>query len=196
LFNLKQKTPMLASDKFKALFQKNYANLCSVAYRYVNDPDICEDIVQDTFVRFWKLGKYELAEKDAFFYLTTSVKNNSISYLRKSCFSTVSINDENMDYCFPDDGNINFAEEQPASQEASHIIERALSLLPPKCSLIFRMSRFDKKEYREIATELQISVKTVENHMGKALRILRDFVANNPDLNYLVVSVLLMGQMN
>jgi RNA polymerase sigma factor (sigma-70 family) len=53
-------------------------------------------------------------------------------------------------------------------------ITRALSKLPEQCGLIFRLSRFDEMKYAEIATHLGISVKTVENQMGKALRILRE----------------------
>ena len=53
-------------------------------------------------------------------------------------------------------------------------ITRALSKLPEQCGLIFRLSRFDEMKYAEIATHLGISIKTVENQMGKALRILRE----------------------
>jgi RNA polymerase sigma-70 factor (ECF subfamily) len=59
------------------------------------------------------------------------------------------------------------------SKELGREIRRALDSLPEQCGLVFRMNRFEEKKYSEIAAELNISVKTVETHMGKALKILR-----------------------
>jgi RNA polymerase sigma-70 factor (ECF subfamily) len=57
--------------------------------------------------------------------------------------------------------------------ELEQHLQRALSKLPEKCRAIFHLSRFEELKYQEIASQLEISIKTVETHMGKALRILR-----------------------
>ena len=73
-----------------------------------------------------------------------------------------------------------------AHQELSQKIQTAISSLPKQCRYIFELSRFEELKYREIADQLQISVKTVETQMGKALKILRLQLAE-----YLVALVLL-----
>lgn len=62
------------------------------------------------------------------------------------------------------------------------MVDKLLNLLPPKCATIFRMSKINGMKYRDIASALEISEKTVENQMGKAIRILRDYAAANPHL--------------
>lgn len=63
---------------------------------------------------------------------------------------------------------------------SSEKIEHLLGVLPTKCSLVFGMNKLHGMKYREIAEELNISEKTVENQMGKAIRLLRDYVASHP----------------
>jgi len=61
-----------------------------------------------------------------------------------------------------------------ASNELEYRIKMALEELPEQCRIVFKLSRFEELKYAEIAEQLNISVKTVENHMGKALRIMRE----------------------
>jgi RNA polymerase sigma-70 factor (ECF subfamily) len=60
------------------------------------------------------------------------------------------------------------------ANELEKQIEEAISSLPPQCQTVFRLSRFEGLTYAEIAQQLNISVKTIENHMGKALKIMRE----------------------
>ncbi|WP_286742427.1 sigma-70 family RNA polymerase sigma factor, partial [Roseivirga sp. UBA1976] len=71
----------------------------------------------------------------------------------------------------------NFVSHQP-DFELQKRIDDALESLPPQCQRVFRMSREEGLKYHEIAEELGISKKTVEVHMGKALRILRDSLSD------------------
>jgi RNA polymerase sigma-70 factor, ECF subfamily len=61
-----------------------------------------------------------------------------------------------------------------AYEELDHQIQSAIDSLPPQCQLIFRKSRWEEKRYAEIAEEMNLSVKTIEAQMGKALKILRE----------------------
>jgi RNA polymerase sigma-70 factor (ECF subfamily) len=61
-----------------------------------------------------------------------------------------------------------------SSNELESRIHHAMEKLPEQCRLVFKLSRFEELKYSEIAEQLEISVKTVENHMGKALKIMRE----------------------
>jgi RNA polymerase sigma-70 factor (ECF subfamily) len=100
--------------------------------------------------------------------LLTAVKNGCISFLRKEAQKK----EINVDGVY----NLQVAEEKvEPKNDAADFIDQALALLPPQCQVIFKMSRLGKLTYQQIAEELGLSVKTVENQMGKALRIMRDF---------------------
>lgn len=167
-------------ENFKIRFEEFYPMLCNVAYRYIADKDTCEDVVQDTFLSIWHKGKDSLPKDEFAAYIVTSVKNNCISFLRKQTFETLSIDDS----CISNKVAI-IAETEKydvGKPTASELVDQLLNLLPPKCAIIFKMSKLNGMKYREIASALEISEKTVENQMGKAIRILRDFAAANPHL--------------
>jgi len=84
----------------------------------------------------------------------------------------------------------NTVEDQILHQELSDKIEIAISLLPPRCQEIFRLSRFEDLTYKEIAARLDISIKTVENQMGKALRVLKASLKQ-----YLTIFALLLSSL-
>lgn len=63
--------------------------------------------------------------------------------------------------------------DKPMNKELEQQFREALNELPEQCRTVFQLSRFEELKYREIADKLNISVKTVENHMGKALKLLR-----------------------
>src|SRR5690606_31477306 len=69
------------------------------------------------------------------------------------------------------------APQQIAAKELQARITAALARLPRQCRTVFQLSRFEELKYREIAEKLNLSVKTVENHMGKALKLLRHELA-------------------
>lgn len=162
---------MQQNEKFKILFYKNYQTLCNVAYQYVMDRFTAEDIVQETFIRFWENEKSNLPEKEAGYYLTRAVKNNCISYLRKEVQS-VSLNEDIAlaHELYSED------ETEVTTAEKMDIVEKAIQQLPPKCKEVFLLCKVEQKKYREIAWMLNISVKTVENHMTKAIAFLRSCV--------------------
>jgi RNA polymerase sigma-70 factor (ECF subfamily) len=101
--------------------------------------------------------------------MMTAVKNGCISLLRKQAgkfmveADTIQLADT-ADEAAPTSG-----------MDMAAVVNKALAALPPQCQAIFKMSRFGQLTYQQIAAELGISVKTVENQMGKALKIMRTF---------------------
>jgi RNA polymerase sigma-70 factor (family 1) len=161
--------------EFEQIFRKHYGKLCRLAQGYLQENDASEDVVQELFVKLWQeQPQLFVNENDAIPYLQRAVRNNCISVLRKK-FQTVSMDDEegsfNMDWIPQEE------ESDQAVRESLHEqVSRAIEMLPPKCAIVFKLHRFSDLSYKEIAEQLGISVKTVENQMGKALRILRENV--------------------
>ena len=64
--------------------------------------------------------------------------------------------------------------------------------MPPKCREVFRMSKLQRMKYKEIASRLNISEKTVENHIGKAIKIIRAYIAANPIITTITLFILIV----
>lgn len=158
---------------FKSRFNEHYPRLCSIAYEYISDADDSEDIVQELFINIWDKGKDALPDKEFAAYITTAVKNACISFLRKKCSYTVSIEDApSAGAHLPDEDTLDTDRKSP-----EELLSEALAVLPPKCKEIFLLSKLKGMKYREIAELLSLSEKTVENQMGKAIKLLREFAA-------------------
>lgn len=153
---------------FEAVFRQYYAPLCHYAVRLLNgEPDEAEDLVQQSFVRLW--------EKRSSIDVNGSVK----SYLYKMVYNAVLNRIRNQKNQSKHHTIMAFELERVQNQtpelvpELREKLQKALQDLPPQCRHIFELSRFEELKYREIADLLQISIKTVETQMGKALRLMR-----------------------
>lgn len=136
--------------------------------RYVGDTQIAENIVQDVFLKIW-LNRSDLNPSlNIKTYLYTAVKNQALNHLRHA--EVVQRNAENLR---PMNGPVRTPEDEWHEQELIASIQKAIEELPEKCRIIFSMSRYDHLTYAEIAEIQNISIKTVETQMGRALKHLR-----------------------
>jgi RNA polymerase sigma-70 factor, ECF subfamily len=149
---------------FEPLFKSQFNKLCSVAGKIVHDSDVAKDLVQEVFIRVWN-KKEELATGHIEFYLHKATVNAALNYLEANK-KVIPLNDEVRAIQLEANDHI-------SAGELELNIYRAIENLPPQCKAIFMLSRFEGMKYQEIANHLDISVKTVENQMGKALRDLR-----------------------
>ncbi len=156
----------------KVLFDTYYAELCKTAYRLLKDPDQVEDAVQQVFIRFWEKREKLTIESSVQAYLHRMTINESIAFLRKQKRRSEQELPQNHGDLAPD------VETSFLASELQEHILKAITKLPPACQAIFRLSRMEGLSYKEIAVKQQLSVKTVENQMGKALRILRVELGN------------------
>ncbi|SHE49021.1 RNA polymerase sigma-70 factor [Pedobacter caeni] len=159
---------------FKELFHRDYQLLCNHAYKYLGDRDESEDVVQEVMIRFWELRKEMFNDPAAKYYLLTAVRNRCISALRKRIYmlSTEENEIEIADTVYTEKSEL----------DVNHLIERAFENLSPKCAEVFKLSRMENLTYQQIATKLNISIKTVENQMGKAIKHMRNFISQHPVL--------------
>ncbi|MGI8484677.1 MAG: RNA polymerase sigma-70 factor [Thermomicrobiales bacterium] len=152
----------------EALFRSFAPALYSFLLRYVGSRAIAEDLVQDLFLAIWDHHATMRIEGSVRTYLFTAARNRALNYLKHERVAERfrSILLEKSDESDPSaPGESDFL----AALEMQDAIEK----LPPRCQLIFTMSRQQDMSYNQIATALGISVKTVEVQMGRALRSLR-----------------------
>ncbi len=154
---------------FHDLFSKLSKPLIYFSYRILRDQPAAENIVQDVFLKIWQNRERIDPEQNLKTYMYTSVKNESLKFLRRleterkyepEVSSGLSL------YRTPDDELVN--------KEFSNSFYEAIDGLPEKCRAVFRMAKFDELKYAEIAEIMGISIKTVENQMGRAFKILRE----------------------
>lgn len=162
----------------------NYSRLCNIVFRIIGDRNLAEDIVQEVFVKLWnKRHDIRLQESNVVPYLKRMVVNKSLDYLKtvKRQPSNRQIDLILLIENYTADSHINF-------QELKNIVNEAVDNLPPKCKTIFVLCRFEGMNYKAIATQLDISVKTVENQMNIALKKLHG--ALEPDLKHHYISTI------
>jgi RNA polymerase sigma-70 factor (family 1) len=159
---------------FTLLFKRYHSVLCNHAMRFIWDKEVVKDIVSDVFFNFWKNQDFDKISVSYRAYLFRAVRNACFNYVSRELNKTVSIND------FTENSNSDFT---PADQiihfdELQHKIETAINSLPPQCRKVFILNRFEEKKYQQIADDLNISIKTVEMHISKALAHLREVLKN------------------
>lgn len=154
---------------FETLFRTHYELLCKTSYRIVRDSDEAEDIVQQVFCLFWEQRDVLKIRQSALAYLSKCVINHSLNRIRSNGNRTKR-EDFFGDMVYQER---NYTEEFIVLKELIAKVDRVIDELPQVCRLVFILSRYEKLSYREIAEKLNISVKTVENHITKALKHVR-----------------------
>jgi RNA polymerase sigma-70 factor (family 1) len=155
---------------FRQLFDLYYIKLVMFARKYLQDIDVARDQVQDLFVHL-----YESKES---FPVKTSLKSYLYSSVRNRCLNHLSHNrvKEKYQHTFKDTSN-GFDQEIEENIDASELESRIfmiVSKLPDQCRNIYLLSRVEGKLNSEIAAELNLSVRTVETQISKAIKALRN----------------------
>jgi RNA polymerase sigma-70 factor (ECF subfamily) len=155
--------------------------------KYVKDFETSQEIVQEAFVSLWeKRDNIDMAQPVKA-YLITTIRNKCFNWLRDNKkFNTDILQFE--DY-IPDREYV--TQDKLVEAEILKAINNAMLELPEKCREIFNLSRFGNLKYQEIADKLQISVKTVETQMSKALQHMRVRLKEFIAIGLLLISVLI-----
>ncbi len=154
---------------FESLFKTHYAGLCAFAHQYLHDVDDAEETVQSFFVKYWENRAHITHEKTNKSYLYTAVKNACLNQLKhiKIRETYKAVNEREMNA-----GNHTVTDEIEGN-ELQERIRLAIDDLPEGRRKIFILSRYEGLKYKEIAAQLEISIKTVENQMGAAIKHLK-----------------------
>ncbi|MDH5400261.1 MAG: RNA polymerase sigma-70 factor [Cyclobacteriaceae bacterium] len=152
---------------FEEMFREHYVYLCNLANKILNDRDEAEEIVQNVFVNVWNRQEYANISTSVKGYLSQAVKNACMNFFKHDKVKQKHVQYE-MYY-----GSKFSADDPVVAGELNDRIDRAIQGLPEQRRRVFLMSRHEGLKYKEIAEQLSISPKTVENHMGKALEHMR-----------------------
>ncbi len=170
--------------KFEQLFHAYHAKLHRYAFTLLKDAEGASDIVQVVFKKLWEKREELLMEDAIKGYLYKATHNLCLNNIRDQ-----KVRAQHLHAVALDTGALhNNARDKVMLNELTLRIQAVTDSLPPQCRLVFIKSRLEGKKYAEIASELNISVKTVEVQIGKALRIFRSKLGD-----YLSLLVLLMN---
>ena len=157
---------------YEAVFRQWYAPLVAATTALLRDSGPAEEVVQDVMLELWRRRESITFETSIRAYLFQASRNRALNYLRRERVESRG------------EGTIaaGMPTPEPADSEAREAelniaIQSAIGSLPDRCREVFELSRIQGLKYSEIATELGISVKTVEAQMGKALRVMREKLA-------------------
>lgn len=156
----------LDQGSFERLFREYFPPLMAFARKILVDEDDAREVVHQVFIIIWEKRQEIDLSQSLKSYLFTSVHNRSLNVIRdRKKFSSAEL---------PDVAGELDVSSVIESMELEAKIMEVIGSLPEKCREVFEMNRFEGLKYSEIADKLNISVKTVENQMSKALKILRE----------------------
>ena len=153
---------------FEGFYKKYYKQLFAIAYRYTGQAQAAEEIVHDVFIKIWNKAGQLNVQQSMKSYLFKSVINSSLNFIKKEKMDAqkrlvyIKVQDESL-------GD----QDRDAEEELLNRLEEALKLLPEKCRQVMFLSRFGKLKQQEIADQMNISVKTVKNHLTYGFQKMR-----------------------
>ena len=154
---------------FSSIFNTYYASLCFFAERMILDKQEAEDIVEETFVKLWRLhANFETMQNiKAFLYITT--KNACLNYIKQSDRTNKQQSDLQYMLAQQEDHVLNSLTKAEVLRE----VHAAIESLPPQCRKIVRLSFLEGLKNQEIADRLNLSINTVKNQKMRAISLLK-----------------------
>jgi RNA polymerase sigma-70 factor (ECF subfamily) len=159
-------------DAFDTIFRRWYPPLVRVAEGMLHDRAAAEEIVQDVMFGLWQHRSRFSTQGSPQGYLFRATRNRALNYLRHQKVRRAS-----EPRLMLESAAAPSAETQLEEDQIDAAVRQAVATLPERCREVFELSRMHGLKYAEIAQALDISVKTVETQMGKALRVLRERLA-------------------
>ena len=158
---------------FNFFFRTYYEPLSWFATSLLHDEEMAKDLVEECFIRFWEKRKSIKYAKAVKSYLYTSVRNACLEFLKKQ----KKVQAASKDFLYLSAGcekpAIHFIIESEVYSET----HRALKTLPPQCRKVIQMLYVEGKGYQEIASELDLSIRTIKNHRTRGLALLQKSLA-------------------
>ena len=167
---LENKPDLTDDQTFEQVFRMYYAGLKKFAQKFIHDPDQAGEVVQEVFVQLWEKRENLTLNTSIKSYLFRAVNNRCLNQIRNQKIRSQHheiIGNQMQEGAFDDTMVVNDLQQR---------IMEGIGQLPDQCARIFRLSRFEGLTYKEIAIRLDISPKTVEVQMGKALKRLRVYL--------------------
>jgi RNA polymerase sigma-70 factor (ECF subfamily) len=164
----------LAKGDEKALrhiFDQHYPLLIGDIYRILPDEDTCQDLAQEVIVELWRKRAELEVHTSLRAYLRRAAINRALNHLKTQRRTVLEDRDDFSDTADTSALDRSIQENQELREKA---LFAAIDTLPEKCRVVFSLSRFENLSHKEIAAQLGISVKTIENQITKAMKMLRE----------------------
>jgi RNA polymerase sigma-70 factor (ECF subfamily) len=156
-------------DAFNYIFNMYYKGLVLYANKFLMDRDKAEEAVQGIFVKLWSIREEIIINTSLKTYLQKSVQNKCLDILKHKKVVQDYMDKTGREPVEPTDNSADLI----LFAELNEKIEYSIDNLPENCKEIFKLSRYEGLKYKEIAQKMNISIKTVEVQIGKALKKLR-----------------------
>ena len=159
---------------FPDVFQAYYSLMCNQVYRILGNPSEVEDVVQDIFLELWRKKRQLKINTSMPAYLKSMARTRTLN----------SIRDKKMRWKETEDVLLNVESKSLESadllefKDFESMVNNALEKLPPKCKIVFGLSRYEEMTNKEIAAQLEISPKTVENQITRALKKIKSAISH------------------
>ncbi|SDQ01699.1 RNA polymerase sigma-70 factor, ECF subfamily [Mucilaginibacter sp. OK268] len=162
---------------FKKIYFLYYERLLKLASSFVKQTEVAEEIVDDVFVKVWA-NRIRLSEvNNLTVYLYVAIKNQALNYNQANRIVCIDI--ESVEFELKDLNSS--VEDVLITAELAKVINGAIQRLPEQCKMVFKLVKEDHLKYRSVAEILSISPKTVEYHMGNALKTIAAAISASPD---------------
>ncbi|RAV28425.1 RNA polymerase sigma factor [Sinomicrobium soli] len=172
---------------FRKLFDLYRQDVYAYSLSILKSPPHAEEIVQEVFLRVWLKREGLNPELSLKSYIFTITRNLTLNLLTK-----MANNKKLLEAIFYKSQAGETMDREFSEQDYAWLESRAMEKLPPRCRLVFQMSRNQGKSYEEIAREMGISVNTVKYQMSKAMGIIRKFLEVNSDIVFMIAIITLM----
>jgi len=150
---------------FGEIYKRNWFKLYSIVYKQTASQQESEEMVQTLFERIWK-NRETIVIKNLGAYLAISLRNIFIDSIRKKAVEKKFQQNHNIPQA------ANLTEEKCNHTQLLHTVDNLLQQLPEKTQTVFKLSRYEDKSVKEIASQLHLTEKTVEYHITKSLKML------------------------
>lgn len=168
----------------RQIFDRHYPLLLTDIYRLIPDESTCQDLAQELFVDLWNKRESLDIHTSLRAYLRRAAVNKSLNYIKAHRKFQL---EEADDWGHLPDTSAQDTQKREKQETLEEALHQAINALPEKCRIVFNLSRFEHYSHREIAEKLGISVKTIENQITKAMKMLRDAMGNHTDLSSAVI---------
>jgi RNA polymerase sigma-70 factor (ECF subfamily) len=156
-------------EAFELLYNRYWEKLLTVAYHRTGSMETAKELVQDVFTNLWRRRNHLNIKTTFAAYIFSAMKYTILDHIRSQAVKEKYAEAIKKTALGTDNTTLDFI----AYRELNSILEKEINKLPEKCRMVFRLSRVEHYSTKEIAEKLQISPKTVENQLTKALKVLR-----------------------
>jgi RNA polymerase sigma-70 factor (family 1) len=170
---------------FTELYSRHYAGTYYYLLGFTKDGPLTEDLVHEVFIKLWEVRERLSIEASFSAYLYRICHNKAVNTLKK-----IASDQRLRDHALSHLGALQLPRLPPDTAEYrryDQLLESALNSLPPQRRRVFELIRQEGKSYEQAASELDVSLNTVKDHMVKAMRSLRGFLAEKGEIALLLV---------